>query len=320
MIEREHRSQDHPAIARIVDQARHVSIDAALGRDLSGADVTTLLLDAFDRRSALVGPAEVMRQYGQDRFVMPTPVDALRLAQLEAGALESAAHGFEPVALAPLMPFGAHRAMGGTPQNNVVSTARMSEVAADPTNSLALEAAARRRTLFEADSRSTETVHLAATHRVTRAQPFEGPRSYAHFSLLGLVSAGRDSGNFGFEASALRRQLEVMITILRLVTSGPIELRLTAFTPAAQPTVDELGADFTRHAVRCSVDPERTHGRGYYRTICFKLLVEFDDGMGEVGDGGDVWWTQALLQNRKERLMISGLGLERLALLASEKR
>ena len=35
--------------------------------------------------------------------------------------------------------------------------------------------------------------------------------------------------------------------------------------------------------------------------------------MREVGDGGFVQWTQHLLGNRKERLLISGIGLDLLA-------
>jgi hypothetical protein len=34
----------------------------------------------------------------------------------------------------------------------------------------------------------------------------------------------------------------------------------------------------------------------------------------EIADGGLVDWTQRLVPSRKERLMISGLGVERLAL------
>lgn len=36
----------------------------------------------------------------------------------------------------------------------------------------------------------------------------------------------------------------------------------------------------------------------------------------EVGDGGFVGWTRDLLSNGKERLLISGLGVDRLAALA----
>ena len=54
---------------------------------------------------------------------------------------------------------------------------------------------------------------------------------------------------------------------------------------------------------------------GYDQTMCFRLCVVDNNETIEVGDGGLVPWTQTLLGNRKERLMISGLSLERLALL-----
>src|ERR1700729_592448 len=55
------------------------------------------------------------------------------------------------------------------------ATVRGTEVAADPTNGLALEAAARRHDLLRAAPRSAEPVRLAATQRVTRAQHDLGP-------------------------------------------------------------------------------------------------------------------------------------------------
>ena len=48
--------------------------------------------------------------------------------------------------------------------------------------------------------------------------------------------------------------------------------------------------------------------------MCFKLGVLVDGEPVEIGDGGMVDWTQRLLGNRKERLMTSGLSVERLAM------
>ena len=44
----------------------------------------------------------------------------------------------------------------------------------------------------------------------------------------------------------------------------------------------------------------------YYQGINFKIIV---DGIGVV-DGGFVDWTQKLLGNKKERLLISGAGVD----------
>lgn len=62
--------------------------------------------------------------------------------------------------------------------------------------------------------------------------------------------------------------------------------------------------------------PEREAGRAYYDRMCFKVFATASSERFEIADGGLVDWTQQLLQNRKERLMIGGLGVERVALLA----
>jgi hypothetical protein len=61
-------------------------------------------------------------------------------------------------------------------------------------------------------------------------------------------------------------------------------------------------------------DPDRATGRGYYTGLCFKVFGVAAAEPFEVGDGGFVDWTQNLLGNRKERLVITGLGVDRTAL------
>jgi len=70
--------------------------------------------------------------------------------------------GFELLTLSPVLPLGAHSAVAAVDPRNVVATVRRTEVAADPTNGLALEAAAPRRLLLAAEPRSAEVVRLAA--------------------------------------------------------------------------------------------------------------------------------------------------------------
>jgi hypothetical protein len=62
--------------------------------------------------------------------------------------------------------------------------------------------------------------------------------------------------------------------------------------------------------------PERAEGRHYYDRFCFKAIASFDGKAIEVCDGGLVDWTARLLQDRKERLFISGIGIDRVALCA----
>ena len=222
---------------------------------------------------------------------------------------------FEPVILAPSVPLGTHRALGSVPQNNVISTIRNTEIAADPTVGLTLEAAARRALIFETDPRSATPIRLVTSQRVTRAQPFEGPRSFAHFGLLGLVTEGRDQGSHRFEKSAVTEHVLVAATGLLAAGAERVSIALTDFS-ASMPDVIEHVADAAdrEDRITVTVDPDRTHGRGYYPSICFKLNAMVDGDEHEYGDGGLVDWGAALLDNAKERTMISGISIDRVAL------
>lgn len=182
----------HPAIARI--GAKHGDeMLAVLGSDLSGADLTAVLLDVAKRRAAALTATNVLAQYERDRFVRPSPVDGRRMMETEHHAIASLGAPFEVLVMVPLSPLGTHSVVADVHQHRVVTTVRGSEVAADPTNGLALEAAVRRRALMRSSARSADWVSLASVQRVTRAQQVHGPMSFAHFSLLGTVIAGRDT-------------------------------------------------------------------------------------------------------------------------------
>jgi hypothetical protein len=60
-------------------------------------------------------------------------------------------------------------------------------------------------------------------------------------------------------------------------------------------------------------DPDRTTGRGYYTGLCYKVYAAIAGQRLEIADGGFVDWTQQLTGNRKERLLVGGFGVDRLA-------
>jgi hypothetical protein len=290
----------------------------ALCERVSGTELTTLLLEVARRRAAKLKPSEVLAQYQRDRFVSPGTVDFRRLRAMERLAIDGVSPRFTPIITAPVVPFGTHSVIAGVDQNRVVTTIRATEVAADPTNSLALEAAVLRRRLLDQDSRSTDLVRLAAVERDLRAQRFDGPRSFAHFSLLGLVTAGRDRGDFQFERTAILEQLRSLVEIMLTAGAESVGIRITDFTGRYEAVIDLLTEQLDAGPVTLESWPERTDGRGYYSGLCFKLFGTWESDEIELGDGGFVDWTQRLLQSRKERLMISGLGVERLALVGGE--
>src|SRR5205085_6202745 len=63
--------------------------------------------------------------------------------------------------------------------------------------------------------------------------------------------------------------------------------------------------------VLCELDPGRSPGRGYYVDACFHVYATNVAGTEfELIDGGFTTWTQQMLSNTRERLLISGLGTE----------
>src|SRR5215469_2024355 len=161
-------------LRRVLSKAGDTDLIAALADRLSGADLTSLLLEVMRRRADRLSPADVLRQYRTDRFVSPATTDVRDLRRVEAAMFDALPAGFDVLTLAPVVPLGAHSALAAVDPRNVIATIRRTEVAADPTNGLALEAAARRRRFLDASPRSAEPVRLATSQRVTRAQLFDG--------------------------------------------------------------------------------------------------------------------------------------------------
>jgi hypothetical protein len=305
------------ALERVTRRLHPGTLDALAA--LPGSDLTTAMLEIARRRAERSTAATVLRRYEEDRFVRPGEVDPGSVRLVERRLFGGLPAGFEEVALAPLTPIGTHR-LAGVAQLRLVTTDRGNEVAADPTNALALEAAVRRRAIMRSAPRSSEAVRLAASQRVVRAQRFEGEVSFAHFQLFGFLTAGRDTGNLAFERDALATHLRFLAGTIGSLTGLVVRLTLTALARSRmQPALEVVAGAFTSDdRVEVAHDPDREAGRDYYEDACFKVhVLRPDEGPLEVADGGFVDWTQQLLASRKERLLISGIGVERLTLSRS---
>ncbi|WP_143116023.1 hypothetical protein [Lentzea xinjiangensis] len=270
-------------LARVL---RSIGGEDALDRlaALPGSDLTSVLLALMRRRAGALSGADVLRQYRSDRFVAPSEVPFEVVRAAEDRLLAALPPSFSVLGLAPVAPLGTCSAVAEVDQNNVVSTIRGTEVAADPTNALALEAAVRRQS-------GPGDVRLAAVQRVVRAQLFGGAGRFAHFTLFAAVSAGRDRGSLAFE----REHFAEHLSFLRSAC-GDVEVRVTVLDPRFEAVRGDLPTDPSRRT-------------GYYQGLCFKV---YRDGV-EIGDGGFVDWTRRLTGNRKERLLISGIGVDRFA-------
>jgi hypothetical protein len=314
--ERQHGAEIGPALRRVMTRTGGPELLDLLSDGLSGADLTTLLLEALRRRADRVTPAEVMRRYRSDRFVAPAPTVFAALRRAEDALLAALPDGFETLVLAPLLPLAAHSAVASVDPRKVVATIRGSEVAADPTNALALEAAERRSRATADDPRSRVVVRLAATQRVVRAQHFgTAPGLLAHFQLFAMVTAGRDTGSRAFEQQHLTEHLRFAAKALPAAGVEHAEIRLTCLDEAYTPLLAHIrGALAATPGIDVLDDPDRSTGRGYYTGMCYKVhAVTLDGEPYEIADGGFVDWTQQLTGSRKERLLISGFGVDRLA-------
>lgn len=308
------------ALRRVVQKVGNPHIIDTLTDQLAGADLTTLLLEVMRRRSLSISPAELVRSYDTSRFVTPAAVPYAELRKAETSLLRRLPSDFDLIALAPVLPLGSHSALAPVDQNKVISTVRGSEVAADPTNGLALEGATRRRSLRKEARRSAEQVKLAAFQRVVRAQRFEGAANFAHFELMGLVTAGRDRGDFRFERDSAVEHITYATEAVLETGADSVRIALTDFTAGSLARVCDQVRDALSDLRQVDVvdRPDREDGRGYYQGFCFKTFATFREHELEIADGGLVDWTAQLLQDRKERLFISGLGVDRLAVLFRE--
>jgi hypothetical protein len=140
---------------------------------------------------------------------------------------------------------------------------------------------------------------LAGMQRVLRAQRFPVPYQ-AHFTLFGMVTGGRDIGDRRFDICALDEHLRLAVSVLRDAGAADIEVALTPLSPTGELISDAV-------TVPARIDADRQSG--YYEDLCFKVNA---DGL-EIGDGGFTDWTRRLTSNHKERLLISGLSVDRLA-------
>ena len=268
---------------------------------LPGADLTTLLLEVMRRRVAALAPADVLRRYRADRFTAPGAVSFRTLRRIEDAVLSAVPASYQLITCAPLVPLGTHAVLGELDQNRVVTTVRGSEVAADPTTALALEAAYQRR------RDRAGAVRLAAIQRVVRAQVFPPP-GQPHFTLLALASAGRDSGGRRFETEQVIEHLRILTTGARAAGHRSVRVRFTPLSPAFRQVVAAVAERLPEQT-----EEDTTRDGAYYSGLRFAVDVRHDEGWLPVADGGFVDWCGRLLADRRERLLTSGIGIDMLA-------
>jgi len=280
-----------------------------LGTRLSGSELNSLLLDVFNQNLEGQSPALLLKQYERNRFVHPADADMIDLLRLELQVLESFQKlNFQPIELSPAAQLGSCSVMGPADQKKIVSATRNTEIMADATNSMALHIASLKK------SGNNGPFNFCTVHRHTRGQQFKEKGYNAHFKIGCMVSSGKDTGSYQFECDNLLKHFIALDGILTTVFGAKnCRFKLLSREGYDNPGhLLEAAAGFLKKDKRlrqiiCDASPSKNN---YYKGIQFKMIVEIKGRDIEIADGGFVDWTQQLLQNKKERLLIAGFGFE----------
>lgn len=272
---------------------------------LSGSEINSMLLKLFQKRTFKITPASVLEEFNSNRFCIPSRLDPIFFKNEEIKWLQSAGEtGFKPLLLSPLTPLGTCSSVALVDQNNIVSASRGTEIISDATNVLALKAASDIK-------KRNEYNKYCTTHRHVRGQYFTNPNFSAHFGLFCMATPGIDEGSFKFETEQLEEHLKYYLGML-IKDFSTTDILLKVFIRDNNTTfILKLEKILTEIKKRTGIKIEKENKRNdYYETIQFKYFIKHKGEYLDVADGGFVNWTQKLLSNKKQRLLISGAGLE----------
>ncbi len=300
-------------VQKILEKTGRTDLLDFLSSRLSSSELNTLFLALFDLKTQHKSPADLMRQYDLNRLVKPFDLDPILLREFELVFLKTfSEHQFPPLELSPVAPLGACSVIGAVDQKKVVSALRGTEVLADATNSIALHICH----LKKSGRATGDIVRFSAVERHLRAQPPPPiPGFNAHFKIGCLVTSGMDTGNLQFEKKSLTEQIGAWAAALDRSSGIPVaRIKLQqrdgyGATPVLERLHHHLQESFPGLEVVSDPSPGENQ---YYQGVQFKIVIQLpgqERGI-EIADGGFVDWPQQLLQNKKERMLCSGLGVE----------
>lgn len=303
--------KNHPAMERILKQLREESPHCVLAT-LSPADINTLEMACSESIAARTSPGMLLNRYIKSSYAQEAEVDAMQLRRIEADVLAIAQEmGIQTVQLSPVAPLGACSVVGAVHQNKVISAVRGVEVSADPTNALALSYCAG----VKSGKAGREMTHLCTTQRVVRAQPFRAEGQIQHFTMFAMISAGYDEGSYSFEKEALATHIALYNRIFQEYFHETITLRLRRMPGYrdGEGLIKRLAGHVSAAIPSLSIAQHPDDGTGeYYRGMQFNLLINGKERVIAIADGGITDWSQTLLSNQKQRMLISAFGIDRM--------
>ena len=164
-----------------------------LSDELSGSELNTILLEVFNRRIQQETPSSLLNKYEGNKLVKPANIDVLRYKEQELTCYKVlASRGFEPIEHSPAAQLGTSSVVATVDQKKVLTALRNTEMQADPTNATALHYAS----LKKKGGLDSRTYNYSNISRIIRTQVFDNPNFTPHFSVICLISCGKDTGSF----------------------------------------------------------------------------------------------------------------------------
>jgi len=307
---------DNEIIGKILEKTGQNELLDILTKKISFSELNSLLLEVFRIKAEEITPTESLKMYSANRFVKPANENPVELLELELEILKiSEAFSFTPIMLSPVAPLGACSSVATANQNKVISALRGTEVLADATNSLALHICSLKKNKeYKTAAGEDNKMRYCTLHRHVRAQFYNNPRSLPHFELFCMVTSGRDSGSYSFEKESLLEHFNVYRAIFKRSIYFD-DLKFKLIKVGGYPDSDgffERMAEHVQDKLNGVISLDETPlrpGNQYYRGLQFKIYVHFEGRDFELADGGFVDWSQKFLENKKERMLISGMGL-----------
>lgn len=300
---------------KILERIGHPALLDQL-KSLSGTELNSLLLELFRQRTTEYLPTHLLHQYQHNRFVKPADLPALELKQMEVDVLKIfSEHSFEPIELSPVSVLGACSVVAPADQNKVLSALRGTEVLADATNAMALHVSDLKKRKAWRPRTGDQKIRFSTIQRHVRTQGLSVKGFTPHFKIGCLVTSGMDTGNFMFEKQSLLEHFRVMKSLFEnYYRVKVINLRLVCRNgyPDAFTLANEIKAYVQKNDPSIFLEIVRHPDKeiGYYKGIQYKVDINVNGKSFEIADGGFVDWTQQLLQNKKERFLITGFGFE----------
>jgi len=297
----------------IIDKLGLQDIVNVLSCELSGSELNSVLLEVFNKYIQQETPSSLLKKYEGNRLVKPVPIDIIKCKEDELNCYKIlAAQEFEPIELSPVAQMGTSSIMATVNQKKVLTALRGAEVQADPTNAIALHYSLQKKK----GKLENKTHNYGNISRVIRTQAFSNPNFNPHFSVLCLVSCGKDTGSFNFEKKELLKHLTTSYEICKTIYClEQIYFEIipckgyNSFSPLIVDTISYIQEKEKGFKVSI-VEPDSDNN--YYYGFRMKLKTTLNGVIYEIGDGGLLDWTQQLLANKKERMMTMGIGVQML--------